>query len=87
MYIKFWSENLKGSDHSEDLGVDGKIILEWILGKLGGKMWTGCIWLRIGTSGGMFGYGNEPSSYMKGGEFLPQYWNSDAGNYVPLAHF
>jgi hypothetical protein len=26
-------ENLKGRDHSEDLGVDGKIILEWILGK------------------------------------------------------
>jgi hypothetical protein len=21
---KFWSENLKGKDHSEDLGVDGK---------------------------------------------------------------
>jgi hypothetical protein len=25
--------NLKGRDHSEDLHVDGKIILEWILGK------------------------------------------------------
>jgi hypothetical protein len=25
--------NLKGRDHSEDLGVVGKIILEWILGK------------------------------------------------------
>jgi hypothetical protein len=24
----FWLENLKGKDHSEDLGVDGKIILE-----------------------------------------------------------
>jgi len=22
-----------------------------MLGKYGGKMWTGCIWLRIGTSG------------------------------------
>jgi hypothetical protein len=28
MYIKFLSENLKGRDHSEDLGVDGRIILE-----------------------------------------------------------
>jgi len=28
-----------------------KIILEWILGKYGGKMWTGCIWLRIETRG------------------------------------
>jgi hypothetical protein len=26
-------ENLKGRDHSENLGVDRKIILEWILGK------------------------------------------------------
>jgi hypothetical protein len=25
-------ENLKGRDHMEDLGVDGRIILEWILG-------------------------------------------------------
>jgi hypothetical protein len=33
MYTKFLSENLKGRDRSEDLGVDEKIILEWILGK------------------------------------------------------
>jgi hypothetical protein len=48
---KFLSENLKGRDHSEDLGTDEKMISELILGKLGGKVWTGCIWLRIGTSG------------------------------------
>jgi hypothetical protein len=35
-------ENLKGRDRSEDLGVDGRIILEWILGKYGGKVWTVC---------------------------------------------
>jgi hypothetical protein len=29
----FWLKNLKGRDYSEDLGVDGTIILEWILGK------------------------------------------------------
>jgi hypothetical protein len=34
----FWLEDLKGRDHPEDLHVDGKIILEWILGKEGGKM-------------------------------------------------
>jgi hypothetical protein len=38
MYAVFWLENLKGRDHSEDLGVDGKIILEWILGKWVGKV-------------------------------------------------
>jgi hypothetical protein len=50
-YIKIWSGNLKGRYYSEDLGIDGKIILEWVLGKWDGKVWTGCIWLRIGISG------------------------------------
>jgi hypothetical protein len=27
---KIWYENLKGRDHSEDRGIDGRIILEWI---------------------------------------------------------
>jgi hypothetical protein len=31
------SENLKGRDHSEVLGIDGKIILEWILGEKCGR--------------------------------------------------
>jgi hypothetical protein len=53
MHTIYWLENLKGRDHSEDLGIDGKIILEWILGKQGGEVWTGFIWLRIGTSGGL----------------------------------
>jgi len=33
MHTQFWSKNLEGRDHSEDLGIDGKITLEWILGK------------------------------------------------------
>jgi hypothetical protein len=41
MHTKFWSENLKERDHSEDLGVNSKIIVEWIFQKQGGKMWTG----------------------------------------------
>jgi hypothetical protein len=49
---KIWAGNLKGRDHLEVLGVDGKILLEWILGKHDGKVWTGFIWLWIGTSGG-----------------------------------
>jgi hypothetical protein len=35
------------------LSLDGKITLEWISGKYSGKIWTGCTWLRIGTSGGL----------------------------------
>jgi hypothetical protein len=38
-------------NHLEDQVVDGRIILEWILGKRG-RVWTGFIWLRIGTSDG-----------------------------------
>jgi hypothetical protein len=33
MHAKFCLGNLKGRDHLEDLGVDGRIILEWILKK------------------------------------------------------
>jgi hypothetical protein len=52
--IIFWLECLNGRDHLEDLGVDGKIKLEWSLGKWGGKVWIGCISLRIETSGEPF---------------------------------
>jgi hypothetical protein len=35
LYTKFWLENLKGIDHLEDVGIDGRIILEWSLGNQG----------------------------------------------------
>jgi hypothetical protein len=38
MHAVLWLENLKGRDHLKDLGVDGRIILEWILGKYGGRV-------------------------------------------------
>jgi len=49
----FWLENLKGRDQLEELGVHGKIILELILGKSGGKLWTGFTCLRIESGGGL----------------------------------
>jgi hypothetical protein len=33
-------------------------------------VWTLCIWLKIGTSGGVCEHGNELSDYIKGEEFL-----------------
>jgi hypothetical protein len=31
MHTKFWFKNIKGREYSEDLGIDERIILEWIL--------------------------------------------------------
>jgi hypothetical protein len=42
---------MKERGHSEDLGIDARIILEDFLLKLSRKLWTGYIWLRIGISG------------------------------------
>jgi hypothetical protein len=44
---------VKGRDHAEDLGTDGRIILVWILEEKGRKVWNRFIWIRIGTSGGL----------------------------------
>jgi hypothetical protein len=32
-------------------GCRWKIILQWIFGKQGGKVWAGCIWFMTGNSG------------------------------------
>jgi hypothetical protein len=52
MHTKFWSGNLKKKDHVGDLGVDGGITLIWLLKKRV-VMFTGFIWLRTETSGGL----------------------------------
>jgi hypothetical protein len=36
MHTVFWLENLKRRDHSEELGIDGRIILERIIQKYKG---------------------------------------------------
>jgi len=39
--------NLKERDNWGDPGVDGRVILRWILRKWDGGVWTGSSWLRI----------------------------------------
>jgi len=53
-----------------DPGVDGRIILRWIFMKWGVGVWTGLLWLRIGTGDGICDCDNEPSGSVKCGEFL-----------------
>jgi hypothetical protein len=59
-------ENLKQKDYSENLHVDGRIILNIIIRKEGGRMWTAVMWLRTRTCE----HYNEPSSSIKGKEFV-----------------
>jgi len=51
-YTGFWWGNLKERDHLEDPDVDERVILRWIFRKWCVGVWTGFIWLRIGTGGG-----------------------------------
>jgi hypothetical protein len=50
MHTIFWLGNLKGRDHLRDLGVYVKISIGIYLMEMGGKVWTGLIWLRRGTN-------------------------------------
>jgi hypothetical protein len=58
MHTVFRLESQRGRDHSDDLGVDGKVILEWILG----IVWTEWICPAIGAT--------ELPVSIKGREFL-----------------
>jgi hypothetical protein len=43
----------EGKNHLIDPEIDGRIILKRIFKKQNGTAWTGSIWPRIGTDGGL----------------------------------
>jgi hypothetical protein len=51
MHIGYWLESHKKRDDYEDLDVGGRRILNWILERQNGVVWTELIWLRIAFSG------------------------------------
>ena len=59
-------------DHLEDLSLDRRIIFKWIFTELDRESWTGLILLSIGQLAGSCECYNEPSCYIKCGEFLDQ---------------
>jgi hypothetical protein len=69
---KFWSENLTGRDHAEDLRVDGKIILELILDKYGGRCELDAAGSWQGPAASCCEHDNRPSGSIKGGELHDQ---------------
>jgi hypothetical protein len=53
MCTKFCFGNRKGTERSEGVGIAGRIILKWVLGKQGDRAWIGSIW-RNRAGGGFF---------------------------------
>jgi hypothetical protein len=53
VHIGLWWVNLQEKVHSDELGVDYRIILYYTLNSSAGNVWTRLIWLRVGTDDGI----------------------------------
>jgi hypothetical protein len=53
VHTGFWWGDLMEGEHLKDLGLDGRIILKVLFKKWYGGPWTGFVWFRINTGGGL----------------------------------
>ena len=70
VHTKFWWGDLMEIPHLEDLGVDGRIILNWIFKKWNGEAWIGCSGSGYGKMEDACECGNEPLGSTKCAECL-----------------
>jgi hypothetical protein len=69
MHTKCWSEDVKGKYNLEDIGVDGRVILDCILRRVGscGLDASGS---GYGSVAGCCEHGSEALGSIEGGKFL-----------------
>jgi hypothetical protein len=53
VHIEISWENMKERNRLEDLGIDDRIVFEWIVKKSFVSMWLGLAWLKLETGGRM----------------------------------
>jgi hypothetical protein len=58
-----------GDQMERDYLEDGRVLLKWIVQKWDEGAWTGLIWRRIGTGGGLCKCGDGLSGSIKCGRF------------------
>jgi hypothetical protein len=51
-HVGFWWRVLMKGDNSENLDVDGRIILKCVFKKCDEEAWSGLTWLRLGSGDG-----------------------------------
>jgi hypothetical protein len=70
VHAEFWWGDLRERVHLEDQGLNVRVILKCIFKKWDVEAMTGMFWLRLGTVGGCFEFGNEPSGSIKCEKFV-----------------
>jgi len=52
MHTGFWWGRSYGNNHLQDLDIEWRKMLKWVLKKWGGEEWIGLIWPEMVTGGG-----------------------------------